>query len=63
MTRERALKNQGNDRIRILPISEPEYTMSYYIVWKAGHHFNKISKEFRKYLKEHCGVSDGDCGR
>lgn len=62
MTQERARKNRGNDRIRILPISGPEYTMGYYIVWKAGHHFNKISKEFRKYLRENCKAAEEDCG-
>lgn len=62
MTRDRAMKNQGNDRIRILPVRDPEYYMCYYIVWKAGHHFNKISREFRKYLKEHCGAEEVECG-
>jgi len=62
MTKERAWKNRRNEMIRILPVREPEFFMSYYIVWKAGHHFNKISKEFRRYLKENCGAGMDDCG-
>lgn len=61
MTQKRAYNNRRNDMIRIIPIREPECWMSYYIVWKAGHHFNKISKEFRKYLKAHCQEEMKEC--
>lgn len=61
MTRERALKNRGNEMVAMIPIKEPEYTMKYYLTWKAGHHFNKISIELRKYLKEQCSQDFGGC--
>lgn len=61
MTYERALKNQGNELIRMVSIREPECSMKYYLAWKAGHHFNKISGELRKYLKEQCGAGLDDC--
>lgn len=50
MTEERAVQNAGNTRIVFIPIVDPEYTRKHYIVWKAGHHFNKMAKEFRKYI-------------
>lgn len=50
MSEDRAKKNLGNSSVKFIPIREPEYAKKYYIMWKAGHTFNHISKEFRKYL-------------
>ena len=52
MTSQRAESNGSNRQVRFLKIQEPECVMNYYIVWKAGHHFNKVGKEFRRYLRQ-----------
>ena len=51
MTRGRAIQNAGNPQVVFIPIKEPEYTRNHYIMWKAGHHFNKMAREFRKFLR------------
>lgn len=65
MSKDRAIKNRANQQIVFIPICEPEYTRKHYIMWKAGHNFNKMSKEFRKYLREYfgefCNMECGNC--
>lgn len=65
MSEERAKKNLGNSCVKFIPIRDPECTKNYYIMWKAGHTFNHISKEFRKYLLGYFDEFDemncGDC--
>ena len=65
MTKERAIQNAGNTQVVFIPIKEPAYTRNHYIMWKAGHHFNKMAREFRKYLRdyyeEHMDDACGSC--
>jgi len=65
LSQDRAMKNRGNQQISFVPIREPEYTRKHYIMWKAGHNFNKMSKEFREYLrvyfKEFATMECGNC--
>ncbi|WP_215699002.1 LysR family transcriptional regulator [Clostridium sp. MCC353] len=62
MTEERARKNAGNSQLAFIPIVDPEYTRKHYIVWKAGHHFNGMAKEFRKYVISYFeSEGEGDC--
>ncbi len=66
MTTGRAKGHRGNKQVVFVPIMDPEYTRKHYIMWKVGHHFNKMAKEFRRYLKtyfeEHGSDGCGDCG-
>lgn len=52
MTRERAIQNANNKQIVFVPIREPVYTRNLYIIWKAGHHFNRVARDFRNFLRE-----------
>lgn len=60
MTEERKPKRGRNSQVVFLPLKEPEYTIKYYILWKAGHHFNRIAKEFQKYLKEYSSFGNAE---
>ena len=51
MAENRVLENSYEERIRLVPIKDPVYTRNQYIIWRAGHHFNKIAREFRSYLR------------
>lgn len=51
MAENRVLENSYEERIRLVPIKDPVYTRNQYILWRAGHHFNKIAREFRSYLR------------
>ena len=38
------------------------YKRQHYIVWKAGHHFNGMAKEFRKYVISYFeSECEGEC--
>lgn len=60
LSEDRAIKNAGNASVAFVPIRNPEYTRKHYIMWKAGHSFNKMSKEFREYLREYFKDSNGE---
>ena len=63
VSNDRAVKNAGNQQVAFVPIQDPEYTRKHYIMWKAGHSFNKMSKEFREYLRQYFGEFVGlECG-
>lgn len=53
MTEERARQNAGNRQIVFLPVRDPQYTRNHYIMWKAGHAFNQMAREFRRYLRQY----------
>lgn len=65
LSQDRAVKNAGNTQVVFIPVRDPEYTRKHYIMWKAGHTFNKMSKEFREYLrvyfKEFLSMECGNC--
>lgn len=52
MTQERATQNAGNRMIAFIPLREPVYNRSHYIMWKAGHNLNRMAKDFRTFLRE-----------
>lgn len=52
MTQERACQNAGNRNIVFLPIREPAYVRKQYVIWKEGHSFNNMAKDFRSFLRE-----------
>lgn len=63
MTQERAKQNAGNRGIVFLPLREPEYSRKHYIIWKAGHHFNRMARDFRVFLRENYGKNElSSCG-
>lgn len=65
VTKSWAEQNAGNERVVFLPVRNPSYVRYYYIIWQAGHRFNKMAKNFRRFLEdyyEHQGTSEcGDC--
>lgn len=64
VTRERAVQNRGNPCLAFLPIEDPQYTRNHYIMWKAGYHFNKMAREFRRFLRSYyeAHLDDDPCG-
>lgn len=65
VTESWAAQNAGNGRAVFLPIKNPSYMRYYYIIWQAGHRFNRMAKSFRKFLEgyyERQGSAEcGDC--
>ena len=53
VTAERAkyIKTVGN--VVCVPLREPEYTRSQYIIWKSGRQFNNVAREFRKFIRRY----------
>ena len=63
MTQERANQNAGNRNIVFLPLREPAYSRKHYIIWKPGHNFNRMAKDFRGFLRENYGKNEiSSCG-
>lgn len=63
MTQDRASRNFQWEQIAFIPIKDPVYTRNQYIIWRAGHRFNKIAREFRSCLRSYhqdCGAPE--CG-
>lgn len=53
MVENRAAQSTYGERVKFVPIRDPVYTRNQYIIWRAGHHFNKIAREFRSYLRSY----------
>jgi len=48
-----AIQNAGDERVRMIAIKNPSYMRNFYIVWQAGHRFNKLAREFRRFLENY----------